>query len=442
MSTDLKYQAVLDYLYSFVDYSLTHQQNLAPENFDLARMRDLMESLGNPQDTYPCIHVAGSKGKGSVSAFCAAALQAEGYKVGLNTSPHLKDFEERIQVNGKPISQDELVSLIDEIKPFVAAIPRLTTFEISTALAFWYFAKQSVDIAVIEVGLGGRLDATNVITPLVAVITSLFLEHTSILGETLPKIAAEKGGIIKPGVPVVLAQQQASAREVIAKIAAEKGAPLVQIGIDYVYEPGPASLDGQQFRIWQKDKNQPDQVNIPLLGPHQVENAAVAYAALHQLDKSEFSVRRESIWKGFASTKWPGRFEILRRTPPVVADSAHTPDAVEKLLETIDQFFPDLPMVLVFGASEDKNIRGMLSLLAPRAEWIICTKSTHPRAMSPKDLQEQAVSFNHAVKTIDNPGNALAESLQLAGSSGLVLITGSIFIVASARIAWFERHFQ
>jgi dihydrofolate synthase/folylpolyglutamate synthase len=213
MDMETRYQEALDYLYSFVDFSLTHQDGLSLEDFNLVSMRALVTELGNPQQAYPSIHVAGTEGKGSVCSFCAAALQAQGYKVGLYTSPHLKDFEERIKINGEPISRADLVELIDEARPYIESIPNLTTSHIATALAFWYFARQNVDVAVIEVGLGGRLDSTNVILPRVAVITSLYLEHTAILGDTLPQIAAEKAGIIKPGVPVVVSPQREDARQ-------------------------------------------------------------------------------------------------------------------------------------------------------------------------------------------------------------------------------------
>ena len=244
---DPTYQATLDYLFGFVDFSLTHQQNLSPENFDLSRMRALMAALGNPENSYKTVHIAGTKGKGSVAAFCASALQEAGLKTGLYTSPHLKDFEERIQINRQSISQVDLVDLVDEIKPFVAAIPKLTTFEISTALAFWHFARQGVEIAVIEVGLGGRLDATNVITPLVSVITSISKDHTYVLGDTLTEIAGEKGGIIKPGIPVILAPQRDEPRERLQQIAAERSCPLTQVGSDYKFSIKSRSLEGKFY---------------------------------------------------------------------------------------------------------------------------------------------------------------------------------------------------
>ncbi len=302
MNVDPAYQAALDYLYSFVDFSLTHQQNLSPENFDLTRMRELMAALGNPEKSYKTIHIAGTKGKGSVSAFCASALQESAFKTGLYTSPHLKDFEERIQVNREPILQADLVALVEEIKPFIAAIPKLTTFEISTALAFWHFARQNVDIAVIEVGLGGRLDATNVITPLVSVITSISRDHTSVLGDTLSEIAGEKGGIIKPGVPVVLAPQREEPREKLLQIAAEQGSPLTQVGRDYKFSIKSRSLDGQVISIWRTGKSgdSPALIEIPLLGDHQAENAATAYVTLQTINDAGVPLSEGAIRQGLS----------------------------------------------------------------------------------------------------------------------------------------------
>ena len=203
------YQNALDYLYSFVDYSLKHASELAKAEFNLDRMRALMHLLGDPQNDYPIIHVAGSKGKGSTAAFIASALRAADYRVGLYTSPHLQDFTERMQINGIPIPQDEFAELVEEIKPAVAQVPYITTFELTTALAFLYFSRQNVTAAVFEVGLGGRLDATNIITPLVSVITSISLEHTAVLGNTLTQIAREKAGIVKEGHPFVASPQKA-----------------------------------------------------------------------------------------------------------------------------------------------------------------------------------------------------------------------------------------
>ena len=216
---EIQYNQALDYLYSYVDYSLKHISELVKAEFNLDRMFALMEELGNPQEKYPIIHVAGTKGKGSVSALCASALKAVGYKTGLYTSPHLWDYTERIQINGEPISHKQLIELVEEVKPAVAKIPKLTTFEITTAIGFLAFANNDVNAAVIEVGLGGRLDATNVLTPKASVITSLSYDHMAVLGNTLAKIAGEKAGIIKEEVPVVSAPQTEEALQVLERIA-------------------------------------------------------------------------------------------------------------------------------------------------------------------------------------------------------------------------------
>jgi dihydrofolate synthase / folylpolyglutamate synthase len=266
-----QYNKTLDYLYSYVDYSLKHSSELAKAEFNLDRMFALMDALGNPQTKYPVIHVAGTKGKGSVSALCESALLAAGYKTGLYTSPHLLDYVERIQVYGKPISHGQLIELVEEIKPAVAKIPKLTTFEITTALGFLAFAKQNVNAAVIEVGLGGRLDATNIVTPKVSVITSLSYDHMAILGNTLAKIAGEKAGIIKPGIPVVSSPQKEEALEVLERVAKEKRCPFVLVGKDVKFQRLKSSLDGQSLQITDT-RNSILDLQIPLLGEHQIRH--------------------------------------------------------------------------------------------------------------------------------------------------------------------------
>src|SRR5215208_6174713 len=247
--TETQYNQALDYLYSFVDYSLKHISELAKAEFNLDRMFALMEELGNPQENYPIIHVAGTKGKGSVSALCASALNASGYRAGLYTSPHLWDYTERIQVHGEPISHEQLIELVDEIKPAVARTPKLTTFEITTALGLLAFAKYKVNAAVVEVGLGGRLDATNVVTPTVSVITSLSYDHMAVLGNTLAEIAGEKAGIIKPGVPVVSSPQPEEALEALERVAKEKDCPFILVERDVKFERLESSLHRQSFHL-------------------------------------------------------------------------------------------------------------------------------------------------------------------------------------------------
>ena len=455
MNTKEAYQQALDYIYSYVDYSLKRQDELSAEKFDLARMRALMTALGNPERSYPLIHIAGTKGKGSVASFCSGALQAAGYRVGLYTSPHLQDFAERMQVNGKQIDHSEVVKLVDEIKPQIESIPFVTTFEITTALAFLQFSRQNVTAAVIEVGLGGRLDATNICRPDVTVITSLSYEHTYVLGETLAEIAGEKAGIIKSGVPLVLAPQKEEARAVVEAVAAERGAPLVQVGRDYCFSPLNRSLDGQTLKVWSaadsalkgadvgsggETGSGSVTLDIPLLGYHQVENAAVAYATLQVANQHGLPVSDVAIQKGFREVVWPARFELLQHDPPVIVDSAHTVDSARKLQLTMDDYFSDKQVVLVFGVSEDKNVAGMLTELTPRISQVIATRSIHPRAMEPEKIAE--IAKNHGLPVIvkRTVEEALEAAMLLSDGKKVVLATGSIFSAAGVRQAWFKKN--
>jgi dihydrofolate synthase/folylpolyglutamate synthase len=455
MNTELAYQATLDYLYSFVDYSLTKVDRYSPEQFNLQRMRDFVQALGNPQNSYPLIHIAGTKGKGSTAAMCASVLQAAGYNVGLYTSPHLVDYCERIQVNRHSILPAELVTLVNELKPYLDQGKHLTTFEITTALAFLYFSRRNVDVAVIEVGLGGRLDATNVVLPTVSVITSLSYDHTQFLGDTLAQIAFEKAGIIKDGVPIVLAPQKDEARHVIEEVATERGAPLIAIGKDLLYsELGHSLQDGQTMQVWwatdqglmdQYIENQgkgdwkPIRLNIPLLGYHQIENAATAYAALLEFQNKALPLSMSAIQQGFSRVHWPGRFEIIQSFPPVVLDCAHNRDSALKLRLTLDDYYPGKAVTMVFGASEDKDILGMFTELMPRVNQVIATRSFHPRAIEPEKLAELAQKFGRPARVVDKVEDALELALQTVDTESLVLVTGSIFVAAAVRHTWYNR---
>ena len=431
---ETQYNQALDYLYSFVDYSLKHISELAKAEFNLDRMFALMEELGNPQEKYPIIHVAGTKGKGSVASLCASALQAAGYKTGLYTSPHLWDYVERIQVNGEPISHAQLVELVEAIKPAVAKIPKLTTFEITTALGLLAFVKNEVNAAVIEVGLGGRLDATNIVTPNVSVITSLSYDHMAVLGNTLAEIAGEKAGIIKEGVPVVSAPQTDEALEVLERVARERGSPLILVGRDITFEGIAASLDGQELVV--RDQQSAVPLKISLLGKHQVENAVVAYAALKT---SSIPISEEDIQQGFARVKWPARFELLRREPPVVIDSAHNRDSARRLRETLDAYFPDIPVILLFCALEDKDILGILEELEPRLECVVATRAEHPRAPSAEWMAEQVRRIEIPVEAVEPTAKALERALELAGDKKLVLSAGSVAFAGEVSAAWRKR---
>ena len=430
---DTAYNQALDYLYSYVDYSLKKSSELARADFHLERMFALMDALGNPQNAYPIIHVAGTKGKGSTSALAAAALRAAGYRTGLYTSPHLQDYAERIQVDGQPVSHARLVELVEEIKPAVAKIPQLTTFEITTAIGFLYFAYQKVDAAVIEVGLGGRLDATNVVTPRVAVITSLSYDHMAVLGNTLAAIAGEKAGIIKEGVPVVSSPQKDEALLVLERVAKERHAPLTLVGRDVFYAAGEHSLDRQALQVWTNGRK-PVRLTLPLLGAHQVVNAATAYAAL---EAGGLDVSAQEIRQGFAAVSWPCRFEIVRLEPPVILDSAHNTDSFEKLGQTLEDYFPSRPVTLVFGSSEDKDMAGMFNALRPCLRRVIATKAVHPRALEPEQIVETAAGLGLPAEAVPSVEAALRRALELSAKDGsIVLSAGSMFVTAEVKTAW------
>ncbi|MBE0670647.1 MAG: bifunctional folylpolyglutamate synthase/dihydrofolate synthase [Anaerolineales bacterium] len=432
MNTETAYNQALDYLYSFVDYSLKHSSELAKADFNLNRMFALMESLGEPQKKYPVIHVAGTKGKGSTSALCAAGLQAAGYTVGLYTSPHLLDYTERIQINGEPITHEQLIELVEEIKPHVAKIEKLTTFEITTALAFMAFGKYGVNAAVFEVGLGGRLDATNVVTPKVSVITSLSYDHMAVLGNTLALIAGEKAGIIKDSVPVVSSPQKDEALEVLERVAKLKEAKIFLVGKDVTFELVKSSLEGQELAV--NGLRSTVKLRIPLLGNHQVENAATAFAALKV---SGIPISDEQIQKGFSQVKWRARFEVARTEPPVIFDSAHNQDSFEKLRETLETYFPGRFVYLIFGASEDKNIPGMFAEMKAKIKKIIITRADHPRALEVEKISSLANQAGVESEAVVPVKDALARALDLSLKDGsIVLSAGSMFVTAEVMREW------
>jgi dihydrofolate synthase / folylpolyglutamate synthase len=337
-------------------------------------------------------------------------------------------------------------------------VANLTTFEITTGLAFLYFARQGVDAAVVEVGLGGRLDATNVVLPVVSVITSLSYDHTQFLGDTLAEIAGEKAGIIKPGVPVVLAPQKDEARHVIERIANERGSVVYEVGRDFFFtEISHSLLDGQTLSVWGAAEqgemdgmiedgdfslvspaHGPQLLHIPLLGYHQLENAATAYAALQIFSQRALGVPEEAIRQGFSLATWPGRFEILQDKPTLILDCAHNRDSALKLRLALDDYFPGKPVILVFGASEDKDIEGMFAELMPRVRQVIATRSFHPRAIDPDQVAATAHHYGRPARVVEKVEDALVEALELAEDEALVLVTGSIFVAAAARETWFN----
>ena len=428
------YDSALDYLYSFVDYSLTRQLRYSEEKFNLDRIRKLMEILGNPHLKYPVVHIAGTKGKGSTAVFIASVLQTAGYKVGLYTSPHLHDYTERIQVNRIPISHGDLVANVDYLKNILAEVPEITTFEITTAIAFRYFSEEKIDIAVVEVGLGGRLDATNIVDPVVSVITSLSYDHMNILGDTIEKIAAEKGGIIKDNCPVVVAPQVfTQTYPVLEGIAAKHHSRVIRVDSNYEYKIIDHSLTGQKFEIKSLVNHDDNlELSIKLLGSHQVDNAVTAYCALEGLIQKGFKIGQKDIIQGLARANWPCRFEILSSSPLIIIDSAHNADSAEKLSRTVKDYLGTKKITLIFGASEDKDIDGMFRFLLPISDVIIMTKSIHPRAMGLPELKEAALHRNREAYTFETIEEALSKAYEV-DKNNVILVTGSIFVAAAAK---------
>ena len=452
----MNYLEAIAYLHSLTDYEKTRIERYTPETLDLSRVERLLAAVGNPHTRFPAVHIAGTKGKGSTAALCEACLRAAGYRTGCYTSPHLHTFRERIRVAGRKITRKEVVALVEKVRLLIERAPGVTTFEAITVMGFLYFARSGVDVAVVEVGLGGRLDATNVLTPEVSVITSLSLDHTYLLGNTLAEIAYEKAGIIKPGIPVVSAPQRAEAIEVLEAISRERGAPLTEVGRDWDYEPGPADLDGQVFtirRITGGGSELDGEYWIPLLGRHQLENGASAIAALDIMCQQGFRIPAEAVRKGLRNVHWPGRLEILSREPLIVVDCAHNPYSAQVLRQALEEWFPGQRWVLIFGASTDKDIAGVLRALLPISDYIIVTRSDHPRAAAPVELADVVASVGGGAEVSVNVRKSLRRGLAVmdpgkrrpvfgvsaqsnAQSSHGLLVSGSVFLVAGARKEW------
>jgi dihydrofolate synthase/folylpolyglutamate synthase len=438
------YDDALNYLYSFTDYEEKPSHLHAPENFDLRRVQDLLERLGNPQRRFKSVHVAGTKGKGSTAAMIAATLTAAEFSTGLYTSPHLHTFCERIRIDAHTVACETVVQLVREMMPAVEAVPELTTFEIITALAFLYFARQGVEFAVVEVGLGGRLDATNVIEPCAAVITSLSLDHTLILGDTLAAIAREKAGIVKPGVPLISAPQAAEAQAVVEAVCRQRGAPLTLVGRDWTWQPGEACLDGQTFRVAsglaESEELCRPHYRLLLLGRHQLVNATVAIATLHNLRRQGVAVSAKHVRQGLGRAEWPARFEVLNRDPMVVVDGAHNPDSAHWLRQTLVDYFPGRDVTLIFGVSADKDTVGMLHELLPVARQVIVIQSSHPRAASGEKLLPIVAELGGQAIGAEDANQALDMALDSTAPGGLICASGSLFVAADVRLAWLRRN--
>jgi dihydrofolate synthase/folylpolyglutamate synthase len=434
----VNYQQAIDYINSYTDYEKIGMPH-DPALYDLRRVDELLSLLGDPQQKAGSIHITGTNGKGSVAVMIASALAAAGYKTGLYTSPHFHTWRERIRVDGELISEDELARLVTELKPQLEAVNKratygkLTTFEFLTALAFAYFGQRGVKFQVLEVGLGGKFDATSVITPLVSVITPISFDHTDVLGSTLAEIAAEKCGIIKPDGIVVIAPQPPEAAEVIKDVCRQRRAQLLTVGQDITWQGLSFALDGQRLRV--QGRRGSYELFLPLLGEHQLVNAATAVAALEVIADKGFEIPRERVARGFEQVSWPGRFQILRRRPLLVVDGGHNIGAARSLTQSIKQYLDYKRAILVMGTSQDKDVAGLVAELAPLFNQVIVTRSRHPRALAPAALAAEFARHGIKAELAGDVPLALSRALAQAGEKDLVCVAGSLFIVGEALAA-------
>lgn len=415
-------------------YSHAHYNPADTSNWSLDRLKGLLARLGDPHKKFPALLIAGTKGKGSTAAICESILRQAGYKTGLYTSPHLHAFRERIRLRGEAISEEQLVDLARRLKPYFEATPNLTAFELITAVAFVTFAEANIDVAVLEVGLGGRLDATNAVDPAVAVITSISYDHMQILGNTLTLIAREKAGIIRPGALVISAPQYDEAMQMIEEVCQNHRARLVLVGQDWQWEQGSFSIEGQAFSVCGHD------YWLPLMGEHQLVNAVTAMAAVEGLiERTGLVVPSEAVKVGLAQVDWLGRLELLSRQPYLIVDSAMNGDSAEKLVQALQRHFPDNPITFIFGASNDHPMRDMLAALLPQAARMFMVASRHPRAEQAARLTALAAEMGYQTTPMPDASTALERALAEAGQTGLVCVTGSLFLVADVRETWLRR---
>jgi dihydrofolate synthase / folylpolyglutamate synthase len=403
----------------------------------LDNVKELLHRLGDPQEEFRSVHIAGTNGKGSVSAMLASILRAQGYRTGLYTSPHMVDFRERILTDGKMIEEGELARLATEVKGQWDEMERTTGqtptfFEATTAMAFLHFADRGVEEGVIEVGMGGRLDATNVISPDCTVITNISLEHTQYLGDTLSSIAGEKAGIIKPGVPVVTAVEQAEALEVIKQMALSKRATVRVVGNDIAYRLVSSTLDGILIEIG----NLPSLVRVPLLGAYQAVNAATAYAAAIELEGRGVHIEEKAIIAGLQNVQWPGRLQLIKGRPTIILDASHTPEGARKVALEVNKLF-DRDLTLVIGVLSDKDLNGVVGPFARISSRAIATSPATNRAY-PADAVAQALNrYLGDVEIEPNVHNAMNRATEISQADGVILVTGSIYTIGEAR-TWLE----
>lgn len=405
-------------------------------NFGLGRIEELMRRLGDPHRRLNIMHIGGTNGKGSTTAMTAAILAAAGYRAGTFTSPHLHSYNERYRINGAEIPDQKIAGLINRLRPHLEQMvaegfEHPTEFEISTAMAFLYFFEEKVDFLVLEVGLGGLIDSTNVALPLVSVITNVAMDHMDYLGNTVEEIAAVKAGIIKLGVPVVTAAA-GPALEVIRRQAREKQAELLEIGRDTTFEILESSVRGERFRLSTPRNTYPD-LQISLIGAHQVLNAATAITAVELLADWDFRITAEAVRAGLAAARWPARLEIVQEKPTVLLDGAHNYDGAVCLHAALTEIFRYRRLILVLGMLGDKEREKVVAKLAPLAGAVVVTRPNSPRAGEWSQVADEAGKYVSEVYLEENIHAAVRKAVDLAGAEDLVCITGSLYMVAEAR---------
>ena len=442
----MNYDEAIAYWFGRINYEV---RSAGPLDLKLERMRALLRLLGNPQDRLRIVHVTGTKGKGSTSAMLAAVLRAAGYRVGLFTSPHLVHVEERTRIDGVPISHDELATNITTIAAAVreldaSPLPPPTFFEIGTALGFLHFVNRRVDVAIVEVGLGGRFDSTNVCSPLVSVITSIGLDHTPQLGTTLEAIAFQKAGIIKQRVPVVSGVTEPAPQAVIRRVAVECHAPLIERGRDFDSDYHPAKFVGEssqrrhpQVTVTTSQRRYPD-FTMNLLGAHQASNAALVVATVEQLRKAGMPIPDAALATGFAEVRWPARIEVMSTRPVVILDTAHNVPSIDALLKTLAETFPEVRgrKSVVFAVSSDKQYPDMLRRLSSDFDrFHLCRFGSNPRSVPPEKLAELLHGFGvrDGVFVHSTASIAWQCALSEAGAEDLVCVTGSVFLAGEIR---------
>jgi dihydrofolate synthase/folylpolyglutamate synthase len=435
------YVQAIDFLFGRINYERVHAEAYSTSDFKLDRMRQLLELMGNPHHRIPVIHVAGTKGKGSTCSMLASIFKSSGYRCGLYISPHITAFEERMTVDGHQPTQAELVELVNRLLPTIELMDNLpgrmqpTYFELATALAWQHFVEQDVEIAVLEVGLGGRLDSTNLCRPLVSVITNISRDHTHVLGSTIHQIAYEKAGIIKTGVPVISAATHEDAVSMIEQTAAERHAPLALFGRDFQLLDRHIEATGSVWIEARTTNSTWTKMPVVLRGRHQAINAAVALAVVDVLRQQTWTISDDNTRAGLLAVNWPARVEVISRNPTVIIDAAHNWESARALVAAIREEPVPRKRILVFAATKDKDVSGILRQLLPNFDTVILTRYLdNPRGVGLDELNRLVDSIStRPMHLADDPITAWNLAKRLSLPDDLIVITGSFFLVAELR---------